>query len=232
MSRDPSRATSSATVPAPEAARGAAPARTGSARVAWALRDIVVLAVLAAVFGFLYWALVQAWGGLQVAMGPLGDLAQNALVGGWIVVAPLAVFVVRRPGAGIAAEIGAAFVEFAFLGSPAGPTLLVAGLIQGGGAELAFAATRYRRFGWPTFLASGLTAVTANFLWVATTADWWHQDHLLLRIALQVVSGLLLTGALAKVLADGLLRTGVLDNFPAGRDRWAADAPESAEVAG
>ncbi|WP_182113295.1 MULTISPECIES: ECF transporter S component [unclassified Actinotalea] len=201
--------------------------RTAPGRAAWALRDIVVLAVLAAVFGFLYWALVQAWGGLQVAMGPLGDLAQNALMGGWIVVAPLAVFVVRRPGAGIAAEIGAAFVEFAFLGSPAGPTLLIAGLVQGGGAELAFAVTRYRRFGWPTFLASGLTAVTASFLWAGTTADWWHQDHLVLRVVLQLLSGLLLTGVLAKVLAEGLLRTGVLDNFPAGRDRWdepAADA--------
>lgn len=186
-------------------------------RIPWALRDLVVIAVLAAVFGFLYWALVQAWGGLQVAMGPLGDLAQNALMGGWITVAPLAVFVVRRPGAGIAAEIGAAFVEFAFLGSPAGPTLLIAGLVQGGGAEVAFALTRYRRFGWPTFLASGVGAVTASFVWAGTTQDWWTQDLLALRAVLQLVSGLVLTGALAKVLAEGLLRAGVLDNFAAGR---------------
>lgn len=194
-------------------------------RGTWVLRDIVLLAVLAAVFGFLYWVLVQVWGGLQVAMGPLGDLAQNALMGGWITVAPLAVFVVRRPGAGIAAEIGAAFVEFAFLGSPAGPTLLLAGLVQGGGAEVAFAVTRYRRYGWPTFLASGLTAAVANFVWAGTAADWWTQDYLGLRMVLQVASGLLLTGALAKVIAEGLLRTGVLDNFAAGRQRRRAGAP-------
>lgn len=192
-------------------------------RVPWPLRDLVVLAVLSAVFGFLYWALVQAWGGLQVLMGPLGDLAQNALMGGWIVVAPLAVFIVRRPGAGIAAEIGAAFVEFAFLGSPVGPMLLVAGLVQGGGAELAFAVTRYRRYGWPTFLASGITAVTANFLWAGTLYDWWTQDLLGLRVGLQLVSGIVLCGVLAKLVADGLLRTGVLDNFPAGHDRLPPD---------
>lgn len=211
--------------PAEPGAAASSAARPGGRlrRVPWALRDVVVVAVLAAVFGFLYWALVQAWGGLQVAMGPLGDLAQNALMGGWIVVAPLAVFVVRRPGAGILAETAAAFVEFAFLGSPAGPTLLVAGLVQGGGAELAFAATRYRRYGWPTFLASGVAAVTANFLWAGTAADWWYQDHLVLRVVLQLLSGLVLTGALAKVLADGLLRTGVLDDFAAGRDRWVRD---------
>lgn len=183
----------------------------------WALRDLVVLAVLATVFGFLYWALVQAWGGLQVAMGPLGDLAQNVLMGGWITVAPLAVFIVRRPGAGVVAEIAAAFVEFAFLGSPAGPTLLLAGLVQGGGAEIAFAVTRYRRYGWPTFLASGVTAAVASFLWAGTVADWWTQDYLALRAVLQLASGLVLTGALAKVLGDGLLRTGVLDSFAAGR---------------
>jgi energy-coupling factor transport system substrate-specific component len=184
---------------------------------AWALRDLVLLAVLAAVFGFVSAALVQAWGGLQVAMGPLGDLAQNALMGGWITVAPLAVFIVRRPGAGVVAEIAAAFVEFAFLGSPAGPTLLLAGLVQGGGAEIAFALTRYRRYGWPTFLASGVTAALASFLWAGTVADWWTQDYLALRAGLQLASGLVLTGALAKVLADGLLRTGVLDSFAAGR---------------
>ncbi|MBO1751938.1 ECF transporter S component [Actinotalea sp. BY-33] len=195
------------------------PPREGGWReaFAWPLKDLVVLAVLAAVFGFLYWALVQAWGGLQVAMGPFGDLAQNVLMGGWITVAPLAVFIVRRPGAGIVAEIGAAFVEFAFLGSPAGPMLLIAGLVQGGGAEIAFAATRYRRFGWPTFLVSGLTAAVANFLWAGTLYDWWTQDLLALRIVLQLASGLLLTGALAKVISEALLRTGVLDNFAAGR---------------
>ncbi|NCT91166.1 ECF transporter S component [Cellulomonas sp. APG4] len=197
-------------------------------RASWALRDIVVLAVLAVVFGFLYWVLVQAWGGLQVLMGPLGDLAQNALMGGWIVVAPLAVFIVRRPGAGIVAEIAAAFVEFAFLGSPAGPMLLIAGLVQGGGAELAFAVTRYRRYGWPTFLLSGVGAVTANFVWAGTLYDWWHQDLLVLRIVLQLVSGLVLTGVLAKVLAGALMRTGVLDDLAPGRalaEAESADAP-------
>jgi energy-coupling factor transport system substrate-specific component len=188
------------------------------ARGPWALRDLLVLAVLGAVFGFLYWALVQAWGALQVLMGPFGDLAQNALMGGWIVVAPLAVFIVRRPGAGIVAEIAAAFVEFAFLGSPVGPTLLIAGLVQGGGAELAFAVTRYRRYGWPTFLASGVTGVAANFVYAATMFSWWTQDLLALRIGLQLASGLLLCGVLGKLLADALLRTGVLDGFAPGRD--------------
>lgn len=201
------------------------------ARGPWALRDLLVLAVLGAVFGFLYWALVQAWGALQLLMGPFGDLAQNALMGGWIVVAPLAVFIVRRPGAGVVAEIAAAFVEFAFLGSPVGPTLLLAAFVQGAGAEVAFALTRYRRYGWPTFLASGVTGVAANFVYAATMFSWWTQDLLALRIGLQLASGLLLCGVLGKLLADALLRTGVLDGFAPGRDAARLEACARAAAA-
>jgi energy-coupling factor transport system substrate-specific component len=187
------------------------------------MRDLVAVAVLGAVFGFLYFALVQAWGLLAVAMGPLGDLAQHVLMGGWFVVAPLAVFVVRRPGAGLLAEVIAAFVEFAFLGSPVGPTLLLVGIVQGAGAEIAFALTRYRRYDLPTFLLSGLTAAVASFLFNGFRLAWFTQDYVAVRFSLQVVSGLVLCGVLGWVMSRSLLRTGVLDDFPAGSDRPAQE---------
>lgn len=185
----------------------------------WQLRDIVLCVVLAVVFGFVYAMLVQAWRPLQLAMGPLGDLAQNVLIGGWIVVAPLALYIVRRPGAGIAAEIAAAFVEVVFLGSPVGPVLLLSGLVQGGGAELVFALTRYRRYGWAVFALAGLVAGAVTFGYDAVRFDWWGQDVVVLRLALNLASGLVLTGLLARVVGDALLRTGVLDNYPIGRAR-------------
>lgn len=192
-------------------------ATTSGPRFRWELRDLVLIAVLGAVFGFLYWALVQAWSGLQVAMGPFGDLAQNVLIGGWMVVAPLAIYILRRPGVGIVTEILAAFVEFAFLGSPVGPTLLLVGFIQGAGAEVAFTATGYRRYGWPTFIVSGVTAAVANFAYGAYRFGWIGQDLIELRVVLQLASGILLCGVLAKVIGDALLRTGVLDDLPIGR---------------
>src|SRR5690625_7842132 len=57
----------------------------------WQLKDLVLVVVLGVVFGFVYWALVQAWNGLSIVMGPAGDLAQHFLQGGWLLVAPLAV---------------------------------------------------------------------------------------------------------------------------------------------
>ncbi|WP_164983790.1 ECF transporter S component [Cellulomonas endophytica] len=212
MSRD--GAAGGATVPAApagSAAAGPAPTR------AWALKDLVLVVVLGVVFGFAYWALVQAWNGLALLMGPAGDLAQHLLLGGWLLVAPVAVAIVRRPFAGVVAEVLAAVVEFAFLGSPVGPLLLVAAVLQGAGSELPFALTRYRRFGWGVFAVSGLLGAALVFFWSAFRSGWYGQDLFALRLGLQVLSGLVLGGLLARVLVRAVVRTGVVENYAIGR---------------
>jgi len=189
----------------------------GRRREPLALKDIVLMVVLGVVFGFLYWALVQAWNGLAVLMGPAGDLAQHVLLGGWLLVAPVALAIIRRPGVGILAEVIASVVEVVFLGSPVGPLLVVAALLQGLGSEIPFALGRYRRFGWGRFAASGLLGATLVFAWSAFRFGWYGQDVLVLRLVLQAVSGVVLGGLLAKVVVDALHRTGVLDGFAIGR---------------
>lgn len=190
-----------------------------------ALKDIVLMVVLGTVFGFLYWALVQAWTALSIAMGPAGDLAQHVLLGGWLLVAPLAVAIIRRPFVGILAEVIASVVEVVFLGSAVGPLLFVAAAIQGLGSELPFALGRYRRYGWARFAVSGLCGAGLVFFWSAFRFGWYGQDLFWLRLGVQLVSGLVLGGLLAKVLVDALRRTGVLDNFAIVRDHRAAQGP-------
>lgn len=177
------------------------------------LRDIVLLVVLGVVFGFLYWALVQGWNALSVAMGPAGDLAQHVLLGGWLLVAPLAVAIIRRPFVGIIAEVIASVVEVVFLGSAVGPILLVAAALQGLGSELPFMLTRYRRFGWGVFALSGILGAGLVFFFSAVRFGWFGQEIFFLRFGVQVLSGLVLGGLLARVLVEALRRTGVLDNF-------------------
>jgi energy-coupling factor transport system permease protein len=190
---------------------------TGTRRT-WAMKDLVLMVVLGVVFGFAYWALVQAWNGLSVLMGPAGDLSQHILLGGWLLVAPIAVAIIRRPGAGVAAETLASVVEVVFLGSPVGPLLVVAAAIQGIGSELPFALTRYRRFGWGIFAFSGLLGAGLVFFFSAFRFGWYGQDIFLLRLLLQCLSGIILGGLLAKVIVDALARTGVVDNFAIGRE--------------
>lgn len=187
-------------------------------RAPWQMKDLVLVVVLGVVFGFAYWALVQGWNGLRLLMGPTGDLAEHVLAGGWLIVAPIAVAIVRRPGAGVAAEILAAVVEFVFLGSPVGPMLVLSAALQGIGSELPFALTRYRRFGWTVFAASGLLGAGLVFFWSAFRSGWYGQDIIVLRFGLQIASGLLLGGLLAKVAVDAIARTGVVDDFAIGRE--------------
>lgn len=187
-------------------------------RRAWAMKDLVLMVVLGVVFGFAYWALVQAWNGLSILMGPAGDLSQHVLFGGWLLVAPIAVAIIRRPFAGVIAEILASVVEVVFLGSPVGPTLIIAAAIQGGGSELAFALMRYKRFGWGVFALSGLLGASLVFFYSAFRFGWYGQDIFFLRLAMQALSGIILGGVLAKVIVDALVRTGVVDNFAIGRE--------------
>lgn len=175
------------------------------------------MVVMGVVFGFVYWALVQAWNGLAIAMGPAGDLAQHVIFGGWLLVAPIVVAIVRRPGSGVVAEVLASVVEFVFLGSPVGPTLMIAAAIQGAGSELPFLLTRYRRFGWWVFAVSGLLGAGLVFFYTAFRMGWYGQDIFALRLGMQLVSGIILGGLLAKVIVDALARTGVVDNFAIGR---------------
>ncbi len=190
---------------------------TSTGRREWAMKDLVLMVVLGVVFGFVYWALVQAWNGLSILMGPAGDLSQHILLGGWLIVAPIAIAIIRRPFAGIAAEIIASVVEVIFLGSPVGPLLIVAAAIQGAGSELPFALTRYRRFGWGVFALSGLLGAGLVFFYSAFRSGWYGQDIFALRFVMQSISGIVLGGLLAKVLVDALARTGVVDNFAIGR---------------
>ncbi|GAA3863254.1 ECF transporter S component [Leifsonia kafniensis] len=189
------------------------------------LRDLVLLVVLGVVFGFLYWALVQAWTGLSILMGPAGDLAQHVLIGGWLLVAPIAVTIVRRPFSGVIAEVLASVIEVVFLGSAVGPILMVSAALQGAGSELPFALRRYRSFGWGSYALSGLLGAGFVFAFSAFRFGWYGQDIFLLRLVVQLASGVIIGGLFAKVIVDALARTGVVDNFAIGRAQLAT-APQ------
>jgi len=191
---------------------------TGSGRQhRFTLKDLVLIVVLGVVFGFLYWALVQAWTGLSILLGPAGDLAQHVLLGGWLLVAPIAVAIVRTRFAGILAEVLASVIEVVFLGSAVGPMLILAAAIQGAGSELPFAVRRYSSFGWGSYALSGLLGAGFVFIFSAFRFGWYGQDLFFIRLVIQLASGVILGGLLAKVIVDALAKTGVVDNYAIGR---------------
>jgi len=182
----------------------------------WSLRDLVAVGGIAVVFGFLYLQWVPVW----LVVRALGPIGQELLFGFWFMAGILSAIVIRKPGAALAGEFAAALAEVLF-GSPVGVPLLITGLAQGIGAELAFALFRYRRYTVGTAMLAGTVAAV-----IATPWNWFRLAYfkldpslLVVLFGTRIISGALLGGLVAYILAEALARTGVLANFPIGRAR-------------
>ena len=192
--------------------------RTESTSRTWRTVDIVVTAAIAVAFGVVFWAWNFVWataGPMFAAVPP----AQNILYGVWLIPAVLAGLVVRKPGAAVFAELVAASVS-ALLGSQWGLDTLASGALQGLAAEVAFAAMRYRVWDLRTaVLAAALSAVAA---WVHDMPLYYPDltltDQLVIG-AFMVISAVIIAGVGSYWLMETLAQTGVLAQFPSGRQQ-------------
>ncbi len=182
----------------------------------WTLRDLVVLGAIAVVFGYLFLQWVPVW----LAAKALGQVGQELAFGFWFIAGILSALIIRKPGAAILGEFTAALAEVLF-GSPVGIPLLITGLAQGIGAELTFALFGYRRYTPGTIMLAGAVAAVIALPW-----NWFRlayfqlaSNFLVLLLGIRIISGAVLGGLLAYLIAEALVRTGVLANFPVGRGR-------------
>ena len=185
----------------------------------WRTIDIVIASVIAVAFGVIFWAWNTVWSVTEGAFAFFPP-AQALLYGIWLMPAVLSGLIIRKPGAALYTELVAAIIS-ALLGNAWGATVIPQGLIQGLGAEIAFAALRYRSFRLPVALfAGGLTGLSAAlydfFVWNTEYALW---DYRIPYAACTIVSGTVLAGLGGWALVRALAPTGVLDRFGAGRER-------------
>lgn len=180
-------------------------------RYAWSLREILIVTVLGAVFGVLYLAWVQVW---LVAQAIFGPVTMDVVMGFWFIVSIIAASIIRKPGAALVSELLAAATQI-LLGSPAGLLLLLTGLVQGAGAEVVFAATRWRNYRLPVLIAAGIGASVFSFAYTWIRFDYGALAPTLLitMFVLRCLSGALLGGLLGHVIVEALYRTGVLSGL-------------------
>ncbi len=188
----------------------------------WTQREILILAVIGAVFAVLYLGWVQVWLISQAVFGPV---TMDIAMGFWFIASIVAAAIIRKPGAAFLAEVLAAAIEL-LLGSPAGLMLVVSAAIQGVGAEAVFAATRWRNYSLPVLMAAGVGAALASFAYTWVRFDYGALEPglLVLMFALRCLSGALLGGLLGHVVVEALYRTGVLSGLKIDHDRRAAAA--------
>ncbi|MEU7591199.1 ECF transporter S component [Micromonospora sp. NPDC049230] len=185
----------------------------------WRTIDIVVASVIAVAFGVIFWAWGLVWSATEGAF-TFFPPAQALLYGVWLMPAVIGGLVIRKPGAALYCETVAAVLS-ALLGSQWAGIVIPQGIVQGIGAELAFAAFRYRSYRLPTALLAGaLTGLSAAlfdfFVW---NADYALTDYRLPYALATIVSATVIAGAGGWLLTESLARTGVLDRFPVGRNR-------------
>ncbi|MER6757795.1 ECF transporter S component [Micromonospora echinofusca] len=193
--------------------------RDNNTATRWRTVDVVVAAVIAVAFGVIFWAWSLLWRAVDPAFAffPAG---QAIMYGVWLVPAVLGGLVIRKPGAALFCEAVAATVS-ALLGSEWGGITIVQGLIQGLGAELAFAAFRYRSFRLPTALIAGAStglgaALFDFFVW---NSEYALGSYRIPYALLTIASATIVAGAGGWALTRALATTGALDRFPVARDR-------------
>ncbi|MFC7678285.1 ECF transporter S component [Paenibacillus sp. GCM10028914] len=189
------------------------------------LSDILVTVLVSLVLGVVY----HFWGSVYNLFKPLFFEADELLYGMWFAAATLAFLLIRKPGVALIAELAAAHVEVLF-GSGWGLNLLLYGIIQGLGAELVFAAFRYRKYTVSIVALAGAMSAVGSMLmdfYLAYTDDyaWWL---FVAKYSMRVLSGAVIAGFLMFALAKALERTGVTSLLrPASaKDYEALDDPK------
>lgn len=183
----------------------------------WKMKEIIVMMMLAVACGVLYLGWSTLWLPISAIFGPVGS---NWMFGIWVIASPLVAYIVQKPGAALIAEVVAAAVEL-FTGSHFGLSALLIGFAQGIGAEIAFAVFGYRTFNTFTLMLSGVFAAVGSMMYslIVNGFAYYTTTTLLLTFSLQLVSGALLGGLLAKIIVDALVKTGTLNGYAVGRQK-------------
>ena len=184
----------------------------------WRVNEIVIAAVIAVACAVIFWI----W---DIAVSPATQTALVAapefrpLIGGaWLLGGTLGGLLIRKPGAALFCEIVAAFISVLFTGGAWSGEILLAGLIQGIGAEVAFAIFRYRR--WDAFVAVFSGALCGLFMGGNEIFIYYPDMEpvkAIIYVACSVISGAVIAGFLAWILVQNLAKTGVLSSLASGK---------------
>ncbi|MCR2800186.1 MULTISPECIES: ECF transporter S component [unclassified Microbacterium] len=189
-----------------------------SQRARWRVVDIVVASVIAVACAavFLLWNV--GYEGPSALLTPLLPGVQGLLAGPWLIAGVLGGLIIRKPGAALYTETVAAVIS-ALLGNKWGPLTIVSGLVQGAGAELVFLLFLYGVWRLPVAILAGAGAglaagINDRILWYAGADTLFTTVY----IASTTLSGAVIAGLGAWLIARGLAATGALGRFAAGRE--------------
>lgn len=181
---------------------------SGGLNVNYTTRDIVIIAVIAAIAGVINTGVGNIWYLANSSLGPLGGaLLQGSFMWAYVLV----VWVVRKPGAALFLGIIETTVEV-LLGNASGIGTLGWGITQALGVEGVMAISGYKNFSIWAAMAAGAAASQFGTVWTAIYYGWdpATASDVWLAVPINLVSGLILSGLLGFYLSKALARTGLI----------------------
>lgn len=193
----------------------------------WKLKDILMIAITAVLFGVVYLGTVYIGSWLTALLTPsgLGILGNEPVFGVWFMAAVFTSYVIQKPGVGVVAEMLAALLEV-LMGNFYGPIIFVSGFIQGIGAEIGFGMSGYKKYTYTTTTIAAVGCTVLSFLWTGLRYAYWTLDpRLVISIfVIRLISSVLFCGIGCKLLGDALTKAGVLKGYALGQKSLDLDA--------
>jgi energy-coupling factor transport system permease protein len=171
-------------------------------------RDIVIIAVIAAIAGVINTGVGNLWYLANSSLGPMGGaLLQGSFMWAYVLV----MWLVRKPGAALFLGIIETAVEV-LLGNASGIGTLGWGITQGLGVEAVMAISGYKNYGLWAALAAGAAASQFGTVWTAVLFGWdpATASSVWMAIPINLISGVIFSGLLGYYLAQALGRTGLI----------------------
>ena len=186
----------------------------------WQLRDVILASILSVLFALICFTTVHS---VVFVVTPIvtpfgfGDIAIEFVFGIFFMSAVLAGYVIQKPGAAVVVGTMTGLVQV-LMGSAFASTLVVSALVQGLGAEAAFFAARYKKFNWLVVLFAAIGPTITSFVLAWYRGLWMDLSIVFVatRFTIRLISALVFSGVVTKLLADKLAKAGVLKSYPLG----------------
>ncbi len=174
----------------------------------YSTRDIVILAVIAAIAGVVNTGMGNVWYLANSSLGPMGGaLLQGSFMWAYVLV----MWLIRKPGAALALGIIEAAVEI-LLGNASGVGTLGWGISQGLAIEVVMAIALYAKFDLVAALCAGAASSQFGTIWTAIFFGWdpAYASDVWMAVPVNIISGILLSGLVGYLLAQAIGRTGLV----------------------
>lgn len=182
----------------------------------WKLKDVLLIAISAVLFGVVYLGCTYAGGVLFGVLTPMGmgSLGYEPFYGIYFMAGAFGVYVMRKPGSGLIAELLAAVLECLY-GNYFGPIIILSGLVQGFGFELIIALKRYRKFDRMTMIEGAVicSVFTMGYNLIISGYNQIAVPVLLIMLAVRIVSAIIFDGFVTPALGKGLVKAGLLKGY-------------------